>query len=89
MCMSGQSGTGSLRQAHKHLIWGVISLAVQEMQDQMGRSLKTAVAEAMEEKDTTFERLGEAREHAAELQVCACYSRTNRLCILRGDSLVS
>lgn len=39
------------------------------MQDQVGRSLKAAVSEAMAEKEATFERLGEAREHAAELQV--------------------
>lgn len=40
------------------------------MQEQVGKSLKVAVAEAMAEKEATFERLGEAREHAAELQVC-------------------
>ena len=39
------------------------------MQDQVARSLKAAVADAMAEKEATFERLGEAREHTAELQV--------------------
>jgi hypothetical protein len=41
---------------------------MQEMQDQMGRTLKAAVADAIAEKEATFERLGAAREHSAELQ---------------------
>lgn len=42
--------------------------AVQEMQDQQVNSLKAAVAQAMTEKEDTFEHLGEAREKNAELQ---------------------
>jgi chromosome segregation ATPase len=40
----------------------------QEMQSQQVSSLKAAVAEAIAEKEATFEHLGEARERAAELQ---------------------
>lgn len=42
--------------------------SVQEMQDQQVTSLKAAVAQAMTEKEDTFEHLGEAREKNAELQ---------------------
>ena len=38
------------------------------MQDQQVTSLKSAVAQAMTEKEDTFEHLGEAREKNAELQ---------------------
>lgn len=45
-----------------------IRVDLQEMQDQQVTSLKDAVAQAMVEKEDTFEHLGEARERNAEMQ---------------------